>query len=607
MKLITYGAAISQFLTPDQLGRPTDVVLGFDDMAGWQSKGNPYFGCIVGRVANRVANGKFSLNGREYRLAVNNGPNSLHGGTKGFDKVVWKGEEVHADAPSVRFTYRSPDGEEGYPGNLVTKVTYSLTASGALTIEYEATTDQSTPVNLTNHAYFNLNGTKTGSTILNHLLTIAAKKYTPTDANLIPTGQLAPVLDTPLDFTTSTEIGGTNQADQGDASRLRSQLCPRLRRTPTGPRRSSKFAANGHHSGSADDRARVAILHWELLNGTVKGKGGVVYPQYGAFCLEAQHFPDAVNHSEFSSVILQPGKTYRQTTVYRVRRSNWCVTMPELPEVETVVREVRPCLVGRRILGITASRHSLRRPWLTKWSRAVHGQIVHAVRRRGKWIIIDLDRGHLVVHLGMTGQLTCGPRDRPRKTHTHWIANLDDESQLRFRDIRRFGSVDYHSDVGAVNAFLAERLGPEPFDMTAPQLRAALLATERSLKAVLLDQTIIAGIGNIYADESLFASRLSPRQRGCDTSPVEVRRLLRGIVGVLQSAIDRRGSTIRNYVGGSGLQGAYQHEFRVYGRGGERCFRCRTLIEVVRLAGRSTHFCPTCQRPSTRSAKRSLK
>ena len=194
VKLITYGAAISEFHTPDQLGRPTDVVLGFDDMAGWQSKSNPYFGAIVGRVANRIAGGKFALNGQDYKLAVNNGPNSLHGGNRGFDKVVWQAEEVAGTAPSVRFTYRSPDGEEGYPGNLTTKVTYSLTPSGALTIEYEAMTDKPTPVNLTNHAYFNLNGAKTGSTILNHLLTINARKYTPTDANLIPTGQLAPVV-----------------------------------------------------------------------------------------------------------------------------------------------------------------------------------------------------------------------------------------------------------------------------------------------------------------------------------------------------------------------------------------------------------------------------
>jgi aldose 1-epimerase len=318
VKLLTYGATISQFLTPDQLGRPTDVVLGFDDMAGWQSKGNPYFGCIVGRVANRVANGKFTLNGREYKLAVNNGPNSLHGGTRGFDKVVWKGEEVRGDAPSVRFTYRSLDGEEGYPGNLVTKVVYSLSQSGALMIEYEATTDQPTPVNLTNHAYFNLNGAKTGSTILNHLLTIAAKKYTPADDNLIPTGQMSLVLDTPLDFTKSTEIG----------ARIKE-----IKATPVGYDHNYVLDSGGRQLALAARAASpqtgitlevqttepgLQLYTGNFLDGTVKGKGGVVYPQYGAFCLEAQHFPDAVNHPEFPSVILQPGKTYRQTTVYRV-------------------------------------------------------------------------------------------------------------------------------------------------------------------------------------------------------------------------------------------------------------------------------------------------
>jgi formamidopyrimidine-DNA glycosylase len=281
--------------------------------------------------------------------------------------------------------------------------------------------------------------------------------------------------------------------------------------------------------------------------------------------------------------------------------------MPELPEVETVVRELRPCLVGRRILGVAAGRRALRSPWSTKWNRSIYSQTIRAVRRRGKWIIVDLDRGHLLVHLGMTGQLTCGPGDRSRESHTHWIADLDDQSQLRFRDIRRFGSVAYYAEMSAVDAFLAERLGPEPFDMTASQLFAALQVTERPLKAALLDQTVIAGIGNIYADESLFVARLLPRQRGCDTSAAEASRLLRAIVGVLQSAIDRRGSTIRNYVGGSGLRGSYQHEFRVYGRGGKSCLRCRAAIQIVRLAGRSTHFCPICQQLAAKRRKLSLK
>jgi aldose 1-epimerase len=318
VKLITYGAAISEFHTPDQLGRPTDVVLGFDDMAGWQSKGNPYFGAIVGRVANRIAGGNFALNGQEYKLAVNNGPNSLHGGAKGFDKVVWQAEEVPGAMPSVRFTYRSPDGEEGYPGNLTTKVTYSLTQSGALTIEYEAATDKPTPINLTNHAYFNLNGAKSGSTILNHLLTINARKYTPTDANLIPTGQLALVLGTPLDFTKSKEIGarigeikatpvGYDHNYVLDSGGRQLALAAQVSSPQTGIRLEVQTTEPG-----------LQLYTGNFLDGTAKGKGGVAYPQHGAFCLEAQHFPDAVHHPDFPSVILQPGKTYRQTTVYRM-------------------------------------------------------------------------------------------------------------------------------------------------------------------------------------------------------------------------------------------------------------------------------------------------
>jgi aldose 1-epimerase len=317
VKLITYGAAISELVVPDRAGRPTDIVLGFDDMAGWQSKGNPYFGCIVGRVANRIAKGKFTLGGRQYTLAVNNPPNALHGGARGFDKVVWKAEEVKKSGPAVRFTYVSPDRDEGYPGTLTTHVTYSLSESGALTMEYEATTDKPTPVNLTNHAYFNLNGAKTGSTILDHVLKINAKKYTPTDESLLPTGQLAAVANTPLDFTKATAIG----------DRIR-----QIKATPVGYDHNyvldsgrgelvQAAVANSPSTGIALEvqttEPGLQLYTGNFLDGTVKGKGGVTYPQYGGFCLEAQHFPDSVNRPEFPSIVLEPGKTYRQTTVYR--------------------------------------------------------------------------------------------------------------------------------------------------------------------------------------------------------------------------------------------------------------------------------------------------
>jgi len=269
--------------------------------------------------------------------------------------------------------------------------------------------------------------------------------------------------------------------------------------------------------------------------------------------------------------------------------------MPELPEVETVVRDLRPAIVGRKILRVAAGRQRLRNPWSPTWSRALAGQRIRAIGRRGKWITADCDCGQLLIHLGMTGQLTVGPADRLRQSHTHLWADLDDGAQIRFRDIRRFGSATYFPNRDDLNRYLADRLGPEPFEIDPRAFRLALQASRRPLKAILLDQAIIAGIGNIYADESLFVARLSPRQQGCHLTVQQCRRLRAAIVSVLQSAIDFRGSTIRNYVGGSGLSGTFQNEFRVYGRDGQPCPRCRSPIAVVRLAGRSTHFCPRCQ------------
>jgi formamidopyrimidine-DNA glycosylase len=269
--------------------------------------------------------------------------------------------------------------------------------------------------------------------------------------------------------------------------------------------------------------------------------------------------------------------------------------VPELPEVETVVRDLRPHRVGRRLRHVAVGAKPLRRAWSPDWAARLAGRTVRAVRRRGKWIVLDLDRGLLVVHLGMTGQLTVGPADRPAQDHTHFSADLGGGQQLRFRDIRRFGSLDLFADAADLDEFLAGRLGPEPFDLPPDHFRAALAATARPLKAVLLDQRVVAGVGNIYADESLFVARLPPTQRGRGTTRAEADRLRRAVVRVLETAIERRGSSIRDYVGGSGLRGSYQDQFRVYGRAGEPCRRCRTPVARTRLAGRSTHYCPRCQ------------
>ncbi len=275
--------------------------------------------------------------------------------------------------------------------------------------------------------------------------------------------------------------------------------------------------------------------------------------------------------------------------------------MPELPEVETVVRDLRPLLVGRRIEGVRVSRFALRKPWTRGWSRRLRGRRVEAVRRRGKWIVLDLDDGgRLVFHLGMTGQLTV--TDAPMEDHTHLIFDLDGAAgRLRFRDVRRFGSATWFPDEVRMQAqFTASRLGPEPFGLDPAYWRGRLAATSRIVKAVLLDQTVAAGVGNIYADEALFEARLHPTRLAATLDAREADRLRRAVETVLKRAIERRGSSIRDYVGGSGLRGEMQDEFRVYGRTGEPCPRCGAPIERLRLGGRSSHYCPTCQRKGPR-------
>ena len=280
--------------------------------------------------------------------------------------------------------------------------------------------------------------------------------------------------------------------------------------------------------------------------------------------------------------------------------------MPELPEVETVVRDLRPLLVGRRVVAVRAGAKKLRTPWRKAWGAALTGAAVEAVRRRGKWIVVDLSTGgRLVVHLGMTGQFTVAAGDADVTNHLHLRFDLDDGRQLRFRDPRRFGSAELFPDEAAVLTHLAERLGPEPGDLDPAAFRAALRRTVRTLKAVLLDQTVVAGVGNIYADEALHRSGLHPQRRGTTVTAAEADRLREAVTAVIAHAIEHRGSTIRDYVGGAGQRGGYQDEFRVYGRTGEPCPGCAAAIEVVRVAGRSSHYCPRCQ-PAPRRARAPL-
>ncbi|MBM3334723.1 galactose mutarotase [Candidatus Sumerlaeota bacterium] len=317
-KIITYGTIITDLRVPDRAGKMGDVVMGYDRLDGYLAE-HPYFGCTVGRVANRIGGARFVLDGKEYKLFANNANNALHGGKKGFDKVVWKAERQRsAEGPGVKFSYVSPDGEEGYPGNLSATVTMTVTENNALKIEYAATTDKPTPVNLTNHTYFNLGGPESGN-ILGHVLELPAKKYTVSDDQLIPTGEIKDVAGTPFDFTKPTEIGARIGQVTGGydlnyvLDNLDGQLvlAARVRDTKSGRIMEMQTTEPG-----------VQFYTGNFLDGKLVGKGGVRYEKHQGFCLEAQHYPDAVNKPNFPSVILRPGQTYKQTTIYSFRTSD---------------------------------------------------------------------------------------------------------------------------------------------------------------------------------------------------------------------------------------------------------------------------------------------
>jgi len=315
-KLMTLGATLTELHVPDKAGKTADVVFGFDDVAGYQSDRNGFYGCTTGRVANRIAKGKFTLDGKEYQLAVNNGPNHLHGGTKrSLDKVIWKAEKVQGDQGSgVKFTYTSPDGEEGYPGKLDLTVTYTLSDKNELRIDYTAKTDKATPVNLTNHTYFNLAGAG-AETVLDHELMVAADRYTPTDDTLIPTGKLAPVAGTPFDFNKPTRIG--ERIDQLIKTPAMGYDHNFVFTKPDVKNVAAKLRdpASGRTLTLYTDQPGVQVYSGNFLKGAT-GKGGKPYKLRSALCLETQHFPDAVNQPNFPSVILKPGEMYKQTCIW---------------------------------------------------------------------------------------------------------------------------------------------------------------------------------------------------------------------------------------------------------------------------------------------------
>ncbi len=315
-KIMTYGALLTELHVPDRDGKIGDVVLGFNDLAGYL-KGHPYFGATTGRVANRIAKGRFTLDGKEYTLATNNGPNHLHGGNVGLDKRVWKAKEVPAESGrAVKLTYLSPDGEEGYPGRLDIEVTYTLSSADELRIDYKAVTDKPTPVNLTNHSYFNLAGAGSGP-ILDHELTLFADHYTPVDAAGIPTGEIAPVQGTVMDFAKPMSIGARIDQLTGSPGGYDHNYVLNNQDGTLALAARVYEAKSGRQMEVLTTEPGVQLYTGNFLDGTVTGKGGKIYKQRYGLCLETQHYPDSVNQPSFPSTILRPGMTYRQTTIYR--------------------------------------------------------------------------------------------------------------------------------------------------------------------------------------------------------------------------------------------------------------------------------------------------
>ncbi len=319
--IMTYGGIIQTIQAPDKEGNMDDITLGFDTLEGYLA-GHPYFGALVGRYANRIANGKFTLNGKEYSLFINNGPNALHGGEQGFDKKVWDADIVDLDGiPGLKLTYVSEDEEEGYPGTLISNVFYSLNNDNELKIEYMAVTDQATVLNLTNHAYFNLGGHKNMEEITDHVLTLNADLTTPVDETLIPTGEIVSVKNSPFDFTTPHPIGERIDAEHDQITK--------------GGGYDHNFVLNKPEVGVMTFGGRVVdpesgrVLEFHttqpgvqfytgnFLDGSLKGKNGQLYKHRFGFCLETQHFPDSPNQPHFPSVVLNPDEQYHQVTIYK--------------------------------------------------------------------------------------------------------------------------------------------------------------------------------------------------------------------------------------------------------------------------------------------------
>jgi len=321
-KITNYGGIVVSLTALDRNRAYADVVLGFNDLESYLTKNDPYLGAIIGRFGNRIAKGRFNLNGVEYKLAVNNGENHLHGGIKGFDKVVWTGREMSTpNGPAVVLTYLSKDGEEGYPGNLRASVTYTLTNKNELRIDYSASTDKATVINLTHHSYFNLLG-EGNSDILQHRVTINADRFVPTDAESIPTGELAKVVGTPFDFLKATAIGARINQDHEQLKFGNGYDHTWVINGRPGTLRLAATVAEpvqGRVMEVWTTEPGVQFYTGNFLDGSLTGKAGKPYPRRSGFCLETQHYPDSPNQPAFPTTTLRRGAPFRSTTIYRFR------------------------------------------------------------------------------------------------------------------------------------------------------------------------------------------------------------------------------------------------------------------------------------------------
>ena len=314
LRVTNYGGIILSLRVPDRNGQFSDIVLGFDSLADYE-RSSPYFGAIIGRYGNRIARGRFTLDGSAYTLATNNGPNHLHGGTKGFDKVVWDAAPFkRGDSVGLVLRYTSADGEEGYPGTLHATVTYTLTDGNEVIFDYHATTDRATPVNLTQHSYFNLAGDGQGD-ILGHVVMLNADAFTPVDSTLIPTGEIRSVAGTPFDFRAPTAIGD-RIAEHDEQLRYGRGYDHNFVLTKTGPAARVYDPSSGRVMVISTTEPGLQFYSGNFLDGTLRGKGGVVYRNRFGFAMETQHYPDSPNKPGFPSTILRPGSEYHSRTVY---------------------------------------------------------------------------------------------------------------------------------------------------------------------------------------------------------------------------------------------------------------------------------------------------